>query len=303
MRRKVLLVLIGALLLLNLSGCAGAKAPENEPEPTPAATEAPAGDYTYAEAYMLYLSVYSALRSTVESRIETHNGILKSRSPDSYYMDSDYLLLVYAPFSTVYPGLGSALGRDNLEAAQTALRVTFPDAVLSSPSEDCWQAFYTYTDKTSGEEVARQGKCVWECDRSLGSFRVCAYLDGALVEFTEFVPQGNDLYLLYTMTDKALVRFTDGEVPALWHAHRISEPPLDSFPGDLRLCSLEDRDFFPSESASVAWITGDTDAQYIFTLENSVLTYTGKISQDLTDRDGLRVGIQWMEIDPITLLS
>ena len=304
MPRKVLLLLMCALLLLNLAACGRSGGSSGEPaataelEPT-----APAGDFTYAEAYMQYLSVCSALRDTVESRLETHNAILKDRDPDSYYMNSDYLLLVYAPFSAAYPGLGSALGRDNLEAAQAALRETFPDAVLSSPSEDCWQAIYTYLDKTSGEEVARQGKCVWECSRAVGSFRVRAYLDGSLVEFTEFIPQGNDLFLLYTMTDKALVRFTSGEVPALWHAHRISEPALDAFGGDMRLCSLEDRDFFPSETASVSWITGDPDAQYVLTLENSVMTYTGQIGQDLLDKNGARVGIQWMPIDPITLLS
>ena len=142
-----------------------------------------------------------------------------------------------------------------------------------------------------------------ECDRNVGSFRVRAWVDDELVEFTEFVPQGNDLYLLYTMTDKALVRFTSGEVPALWHAHRISEPPLEAFPGDMRPCSLEDKDFFPAEAAVVSWITGDTDAQYILTLENSVMTYEGKIAQDLLDKNGVRVGVQWMEVDPVTLLG
>ena len=116
MPRKVLLLLMCALLLLNLAACgrsggsSGEPAATAEPEPT-----APAGDFTYAEAYMQYLSVCSALRDTVESRLETHNAILKDRDPDSYYMNSDYLLLVYAPFSAAYPGLGSALGRDNLE--------------------------------------------------------------------------------------------------------------------------------------------------------------------------------------------
>ena len=294
MQRKVILLIICALLL-NLAGCARGQETgvDASPAPEEAVPTAPAGDYTYAEAYMQYLSVYSALRDTVDSRVETHNAILKSQYPDSYYMNSDYLMLVYAPFSTVYPGLGSALGRDNTEAAQTALRVTFSDAVLTSPAENCWEAVYTYIDKTSGEEIPRMGRCVWEC----------AWLDDELAEFTEFIPQGNDLYLLYTMTDKALVRFTAGEVPAFWHAHRISEPAMDAFPGDERPCSLEDRDFFPSESVSVSWITGDTDAQYVLTLENSVMTYTGKVAQDQLDRNGVRAGISWMEIDPITLLS
>ena len=304
MPRKVLSVLLCAVILLSLSGCSRENPAADTPAEAPPAAEAtPAGNYTYAEAYMQYLAVCSALRDTVDSRVETHNAILESRDPDSYYMDPSYLMLVYAPFSTAYPGLGSALGRDNLEGAQNILRETFPDAALTAVGEDSWQAEYTYLDKTTGEEVARQGKCLWECDRAVGSFRVQAWLDGELVEFTEFVPQGNDLYLLYTMTDKALVRFTAGEVPAFWHAHRISEPALDAFPGDMRLCSLEEKDFFPAESANVSWITGDSDAQYVLTLENSVMTYTGRVAQDMLDRDGVRMDIQWMDIDPITLLS
>ena len=304
MPRKVLSVLLCVLLLVQFTACGGAKPEAAEPAATSETAEAtPAGDYTYAEAYMQYLAVCSALRSTVESRVETHNAILKSRSPDSYYMDPAYLMLVYTPFTTAYPALGSALGRDNLEGAQNALRETFPDAVLSSLDENSWQAIYTYLDKTSGQEVPRQGKCLWECDHALGSFRVRAYLDGELVEFTEFVPQGNDLYLLYTMTDKALVRCTAGEVPAFWHAHRISEPAMDAFPGDMRLCSLEEKDFFPAEAAIVSWITGDNNAQYVLTLENNAMTYTGRIAQDVLDRDGVRIGVQWMDIDPITLLS
>ena len=276
MQRKVLLLLICAAFLLLPAGCAGGQSTVGE-EPTAAPAEetpAPAGDYTYAEAYMRYLSVCSALRDTVDRRVETHNAILKSRDPDSYYMNSDYLMLVYVPFSTAYPALGSALGRDNRTAAENALRETFPDAALTQLDEDSWQAVYTYLDKTSGEEVPRQGKCVWECE-----------------------------YLLYTMTDKALVRFTDGEVPAFWHAHRISEPPMDAFAGDMRLCSLEEKDFYPSASAGVSWITGDKDAQFVLTLENSVMTYTGKIGQDILTKDGERTSVQWLDIEPITLLG
>ena len=305
MQRKVLLLLICAAFLLLPAGCAGGQSTVGE-EPTAAPAEetpAPAGDYTYAEAYMRYLSVCSALRDTVDRRVETHNAILKSRDPDSYYMNSDYLMLVYVPFSTAYPALGSALGRDNRTAAENALRETCPDAALTQLDEDSWQAVYAYLDKTSGEEVPRQGKCVWECDRGTGAIRVRAWLDGEMTEFTEFVPQGNDMYLLYTMTDKALVRFTDGEVPAFWHAHRISEPPMDAFAGDMRLCSLEEKDFYPSASAGVSWITGDKDAQFVLTLENSVMTYTGKIGQDILNKDGERTSVQWLDIEPITLLG
>ena len=78
---------------------------------------------------------------------------------------------------------------------------------------------------------------------------------------------------------------------------------MDAFTGDMRPCSLEEKDFYPSASAGVSWITGDKDAQYILTLENSVMTYTGKIGQDILNKDGERTSVQWLDIEPITLLG
>ena len=139
-----------------------------------------------------------------------------------------------------------------------------------------------------------------------GAIRVRAYIDGELTEFTEFVPLGGSRYLLYTATDKAIVEYIEGEITALWHAHRISEPAQGLFPGDMRLMSLAEQDFFPGEGASFSgtdWITGDADAQYVITLQNGEMVYTGKISQDLVDQDGNRTGIVWQDIAPITLLA
>ena len=56
------------------------------------------------------------------------------------------------------------------------------------------------------------------------------YLDGELCDFVEFVPQGEDSYVLYSLTDLALVKYADGHILSLTHAHRISEAPLGAFP-------------------------------------------------------------------------
>ena len=171
----------------------------------------------------------------MQQRLDTHDAKLQAAYPDSYYMNSDYLLLVYVPFTTAYPSLGRELRADNLDAAQTSLRETFPDAVLTMTAPGRFEAVYTYVDKTSGTEVQREGKCQWDCDGLTGAIRVRAYIDGELTEFTEFVPLGGSRYLLYTATDKAIVEYIEGEITALWHAHRISEPAQGLFPGDMRL--------------------------------------------------------------------
>ena len=318
MIRKSIGALLCAVLLLGLAACGAApKTAEPAPaeptpapveevtaaptaEPTPEPTPEPAG-ISYAEAYSRYLAVFGALADEVERRFEIHNAVLETRYPDSYYMNSSYLMQVYLPFRTAYPALGSALAEDQLDSALESIRVFYPDAELSVTGPGAYEAVYTYVDKTSGDEVERQGRCTWECDGKTGAFRVLAYLDGELVEFTEFVPQGDDVYLIYTMTDKVLVQCVDGGVTSLLHAHRISEAPLGTFPGDMRLCSLEEDDFFPDGVADEVWIRSDANAQYILTLEKGEMVFTAKVSQDVLDDTGNKIGVLWQDIEPIHL--
>lgn len=311
MKRKILSLILCCAMLLALAACGKTETPQ----PTASAgTEtvsenagpAAAEGISYADAYAQYTAIYGAMLNAVQQRLDAHDTRLQAEYPDSYYMNSDYLLLVYVPFTTAYPSLGRELRADNLDAAQTSLRETFPDAVLTMTAPGRYEAAYTYVDKTSGEAVQREGKCEWDCDGLTGAIRVRAYIDGALTEFTEFVPLGGSRYLLYTATDKAIVEYIEGEITALWHAHRISEPAQGLFPGDMRLMRLDEQDFFPGEGASFSgteWITDDADAQYVLTLQNGEMVYTGKISQDLVDQDGNRTGIVWQDIAPITLLS
>lgn len=295
MRRTLICLLLCAAL--GLCACGGSSAPQSAP-----AEEALPGGRSYSDIYMEYLAVRAALLEGVELRIETNNAVLKEQYADSYYMNSNYLVLTYVPFSTVYPGLVSTLADgDDLSGALTELRTAFPDAVLEQVSPGKYEAKYTYVDKTSGQAVDRSGRCVWERDGQVGSFRVQAYIDDELVEFTEFIPQGDDVYLLYTMTDLALVQFSGGRLRGLRHLHRISEPPLGSFPGDMRPFDLSAFDPFPGGGAEDALFSMENDAQYLITLENDVMVYNGLIAQDLTDAQGNKTGMAWQAIEPIVL--
>ena len=312
MKRRIFSLIVCAALLVSLAACGAAHAPQ--PSEAPAVTAAPnstvenasSEGISYADAYAQYTAIYGALLNAVQQRLDAHDARLQTEYPDSYYMNSDYLLLVYVPFTTAYPSLGRELRADNLDAAQTALRATFPDAVLAMTAPGRYEAVYTYADKTSGTEVLREGKCRWDCDGLTGAIRVRAYIDGEMTEFTEFVPIGGSRYLLYTATDKAIVEYIEGEITAIWHAHRISEPAQGAFPGDMRRMSLDEQDFFPGEGGSFSgteWITGDADAQYVLTLQNGNMVYSGKIAQDIVDKDGNRTGIVWQDIVPIALLA
>ena len=307
MRRTLILIFLCLALLLGLCACGGKNAQPGAADSqhvSAVADEKPldlADGKSYAEIYMDYLAVYGALLDEVEQRIEIHNGILKASYPDSYYMNSNYLMQVYIPFSTAYPGLVSPLTDESMTDALAALQAAFPDAELTCTAPGRYEAFYTFVDKTSGASVDRKGQCIWERDGAAGSFRVRAFVDDELVEFTEFVPQGDNLYFLYTLTDKALVRYDGERITAIWHAHRISDAPMGSFPGDMRLCSLADVDAFPAGTVETSWITEDADAEYVLVLDNDVMTYSGKISQDLLDQNGNKTGVSWQSIEPITL--
>ena len=215
MKRKIFSLILCCALLLSLSACGKAETPQpaagagTEAAPDsvrPAAAEG----ISYADAYTQYTAIYGALLSAVQQRLDTHDARLQAAYPDSYYMNSDYLLLVYVPFMTAYPSLGRELRAGDLDAAQTSLRETFPDAVLTSTAPGRYEAVYTYVDKTSGTEIQRDGRCQWDCDGLTGAIRVRAYIDGELTEFTEFVPLGDSRYLLYTATDKAIVEYIEG---------------------------------------------------------------------------------------------
>ncbi len=312
MKRKILSLILCCALLFSLAACGKTEVPQptasagTETAPNsenPAAAEG----ISYADAYAQYTAIYGALLNAVQQRLDTHDARLQAAYPDSYYMNSDYLLLVYVPFTTAYPSLGRELRADNLDAAQTSLRETFPDAVLTMTAPGRFEAVYTYVDKTSGTEVQREGKCQWDCDGLTGAIRVRAYIDGELTEFTEFVP-------LRRQPVPALHRDRQGDRRVHRGARSLrSGTPTASVsrrracsPGDMRLMSLAEQDFFPGEGASFSgtdWITGDADAQYVITLQNGEMVYTGKISQDLVDQDGNRTGIVWQDIAPITLLA
>lgn len=96
--------------------------------------------------------------------------------------------------------------------------------------------------------------------------------------------------------------FEDGVITQLYHAHMINEPPLGSFAGDVRLNSLEEDDFFPGKAADPQWITQDENAQYVITIQDGVMTYSGKIPQDIPGEDGQsRVGVTWVQGESFSL--
>ena len=319
--KRIVSVIVCVLLLVSLCACQkqeSAPAPTEAPaaptaapaEPTaepvavatPEPVVAPEGIGSYADAYLLYRSVTTAMQEEVNRRLDAHNAVLEEKNPEGYFMDPAYLILVYMPFYTNGPTVGSALAAPDVAVAQEMMRAYWPDAVLQQLDENLYQADYTYSDLPENGGATHQCSCTWEFDPTAGSFRVIGYTDGVVSEFTEFIPQGKDTYLLYTMDDKALVTVTDGAVTELFHARMINEPPLDPFVGDVRTNSLMNYDFFPAVVADREWITEETNARYILTLRDGDMTYTGKLPEDVLSDDGsAKIGVTWTDAGNIVL--
>lgn len=295
MKRTLFCLFVCLSLLLGLCACGGtAGEPASaaaDPTAAPAESAKLADSAAFVDAYLNYQSIRDALTASVNDRVAASNAALAALFPDSYYMNSSYLLLVYAPFSTMWPGtIANAILADKWEGAA----ITSQNGV--------WCAEYPYIDRTGETDVHRTCRCTWEFDAGTSAFRVQAWLDGELVEFTEFVPQGNGQYLLYTASDKALVGYAGGEITSIVHTHLITEPALGTFPGDMRPASLEKDSFYPDDVVSSEWLVGDADAQYtLYTSDDGTLTYKGLVGQDLLDADGNKIGVSWSEIDPIVL--
>lgn len=114
MKRKILSLILCCALLFSLAACGKTEAPQPDgqaPERRPLRTAkkpAAAEGISYADAYAQYTAIYGALLNAVQQRLDTHDARLQAAYPDSYYMNSDYLLLVYVPFTTAYPSLGAS---------------------------------------------------------------------------------------------------------------------------------------------------------------------------------------------------
>lgn len=321
MKRIVSLILC-LLLLLSLCACQKSEsaptpteapapaatevpaAPAEQPAATPESVAAPEGIGSYADAYLLYRSICTAMQDEVNLRLDAHNAALEEANPEGYFMDPGYLILVYMPFYTNGPTVGSALAEPRLDVAQELMRSYWPDAVLRQNDTNVFQADYTYSDLPENGGATHQCSCTWEFDPASGAFRVTGYTDGMVTEFTEFVPQGDDVYLLYTMDDKALVTYADGAVTGIYHARMINEPPLGEFVGDVRCNSLQNYDFYPAVTADKRWITEEADAQYILILRDDEMTYTGKLAQDVLSDDGsAKIGVTWTDAGTISLTN
>lgn len=318
--KRICSLILCLLLLLSLTACSKEEttpAPAETAAPTPeaAATEIPAATQppettpaepaesgSYADAYLRYRSIYTAVQDEVNRRLDRHNAALEEKNPTGFFMDSGYLMLVYTPFYASGPAVGSALAEPQLEAAEALMRSYWPDAVLSADGDNVWSATYSYADPPEMGGTVHQCLCTWEYDPATGSFRVIGYTDGTMTEFTEFIPQGDDVYLLYSMTDKALVTYVDGAITELHHAHMINEQPLGDFAGDVRLNALLDYDFFPGVVADKRWITEEPNAQYIITIQNDTMTYSGKYRTNVPAEDGTTT-LTWADAGTITLLN
>ena len=131
--KRIISFILCVLLLASLCACQKAEptpapteapaataaptAPAEQPGPTQEPISAPAGIGSYADAYLLYRSICTAMQEEVGRRLDVHNAVLEKDNPEGFFMDPAYLILVYMPFHTSGPTVGSALAEPQTDIA------------------------------------------------------------------------------------------------------------------------------------------------------------------------------------------
>ncbi|MBR2666835.1 MAG: hypothetical protein IKD96_01580 [Oscillospiraceae bacterium] len=259
--KKLLVLLLAALMLISLSACGTAAQTVLYKPPDPADVE------SYADVYELYDAIVGDIWEVVLEGTQIHNEGL------TYGEDEDFFTLLYIPFYTTAPSIGEYFADNTMQQARSHVRWFYGENDLYILGDGQYKSEYTVTTGEGDDAVEHPALTVWDYDEPNCSMNAVVTVDDDVTEFTQFVSQGNDTYLIYTMEDLALVTWVEGTVTALYHTHRDADHPF----------TLDDHDFFPDGTITKEEILGDPDNEYTITLEKHKLTYTGADGETWTE--------------------
>ena len=200
--------------------------PAGSPEGTDApATQQAADDGSYADSFDFYMSLLTELAETGGTYIRSHNVVIEERNPDDYYSDPDYIDIIYMPFVSLNMAMTASVNDDvdpeSIEWAYEFYGYEDVKFTVNAPG--------SYTVTMHDEEEDGNIRYYTEyLTYANGSIRYEWQIDGVTVEFVEFVSMGDDRYALQNMTDRAVVHYTNGEIPDFCHSELRSETDWDT---------------------------------------------------------------------------
>ncbi len=262
---KKLLALIPILLLLvALSSCGSYSQTTILSQKPPSLADVD----SYHDDYDLFHRICLDAWNVGLAGINVHNQGLDRDDPE-------FFSLVYVPFYTQSSAISENLSETTFQQARSIIRNAYGSTDIQVVDANAAYAIdYTITEGKGEDTVEIPANTSWTYDRRWQSLSVIAAKDGEVFEITQFVPQGKDVYLLYTQEDLALITWRDGEIFEMYHAHR----------GPDELYTLDDYDFYPDGTITENQILGDPKAEYIIVVEDGKMTYTGADGETWTER-------------------
>ncbi len=232
---------------------------------------------SYSSAYDYYTAILNKMQNTVEGIVDKNNELLESSNPDGYISDPSYMILSYAPFTSLDMSLSCTF---NDQTTQSVVSMTysifgFENVVFTvvAPGE------YKITSESTEDDGSVE-KFEELLNFNNGSMRYEQIIDGVTDEFYEFISLGDDKFALQSNHSRAIITYKNGEIIDLIHSNTIYERDWET--NELSTESV----VYDSKADSAwgktgldeAWVTekGTDSLMRLYKLDDNTLNITGK---------------------------
>lgn len=211
-------------------------------------------------------SVISALSTKVTVIEQQHNYEIELENGEGYFLDEEYILNTFEPFRTISISYADVFsGTTTNEYVQDLYKNEAGSAAVIFNSSD-----NEYTLKFVTEEYTRTYVGTYSKKNDSLSFIYTEDKNGSvnIVEFIEFVPAGNNSYLIQSQKSRCYITFDEtGNIVSFY----CSELSSDSYGEDDMLFNTSDTVI---EITAKKWVTGNNNEySSVHTFEDGILTH------------------------------
>ncbi|MBP5166137.1 MAG: hypothetical protein ILP09_02640 [Oscillospiraceae bacterium] len=244
--------------------------------PPPAPVE---NNNLFIDAYNLYYEIIGAMNTTVNDAATAYNAPVLAKYSEgdfSVYMDPDYLSIMFSAFMGWDGYTGAYLGVDDIDGALEAVGGMYKSCDITKTGDYSFRTDYVMeiTSFDASFNMVTQdmsGYNTIEYDPANKAFSCKSYSDGALTNFTEIVPMGNDQYLFYDSYNRAIVTYKDGKLVDMVYSNNMK------YSADYTTVSGNDQasaSFYPNGTADASWVNDKSAATYLISVSGGKVSYT-----------------------------
>ncbi len=244
--------------------------------PPPAPVE---NENLFIDAYNLYYEIIGKMNTTVNDAATAYNAPILAKYPEgdfSVYMDPDYLSIMFSAFMGWDGYTGAYLGVNDIDGAIEAVSGMYKSCEITKTGDYSFRTDYVMemtTFDASFNMVTQDvsGYNTIEYDPANKAFSCKSYSDGALTNFTEIVPMGDDKYLFYDSYNRAIVTYKNGEIVDMVYSNNMK------YSADYTTVSGNDQasaTFYPNGTADASWVNDQSAAAYLISISGGKVSYT-----------------------------